>query len=72
METTLISSHFLNLKVMNISEGEKSIDIGMIHHLPNEEINHSALNILPILGLSPESKRNYFNTKSNKKLFLNF
>lgn len=70
MEIILISSHFPEFKVMNIS-GEKSIDTRMIHNLPNEEINHSApnLNILSVLYLCVRSKRNYFNIKSNRKLF---
>lgn len=62
---------FLNLKVMNVGKGEKSIDTEMIHNPPNEEINHSALNldILSILCLFAKSKRNSFNIKSNTKLF---
>ena len=56
---------------MNISEGEKSIDTGMIHNLPNEEIHHSALNLnIPsIVRLFIRSEKNWFNIKSNIKLF---
>lgn len=55
---------------MNVREGAKSIDTGMIRKLPNEEINHSALNLnlLSILCLFTIPKRNYFNIKSNIQL----